>query len=155
MPPFVDYTIIGTMNGGNYQYSLDMLISNICLIKSYTIVRVYNHYSPWTNTRAHLISLKRNFIPNISFSFRSDLKNKNVLLLLIIFFSLAIYFGLIMRNFEKSFINPDYPAKSFNFKWYLNGVWLEIVTVTTVGYGDGFPESLYGRSITLFTCVFG
>lgn len=38
---------------------------------------------------------------------------------------------------------------------YYNAVWLMIVTMTTVGYGDFYPRTIPGRAIAVFSCVFG
>lgn len=34
-------------------------------------------------------------------------------------------------------------------------MWLEIVTFTTVGYGDLYPQTHIGRMITIFACYCG
>jgi hypothetical protein len=48
MPPYVDYLFTGNMNGGEYRYYIDMFVTTFSLIKSYTLIRVYEHFSAWT-----------------------------------------------------------------------------------------------------------
>lgn len=52
MPPYLNYAITGKMLGHDYNYSIDMIISNINLLKSYHAVRIYFHFSSWTGIEA-------------------------------------------------------------------------------------------------------
>ncbi|GIX41699.1 MAG: hypothetical protein KatS3mg129_1432 [Leptospiraceae bacterium] len=68
--------------------------------------------------------------------------NKNVLFVPFIFFLLLVLIGTILWKYEKE-KNPDFqkePIKSIG-----NGIWLAIVTFTTVVYGDLAPKTLKGR----------
>jgi len=38
---------------------------------------------------------------------------------------------------------------------YLNALWLILMTVTTVGYGDYYPQTPLGRIIILFVAIWG
>ncbi len=38
---------------------------------------------------------------------------------------------------------------------YLNSLWLILITTTTVGYGDYFPQTPLGRVIILFVAIWG
>ena len=49
LPPKVDHTYIVQFDEGKSEYTLDMIFTQIILLKSYTIVRVYEHFSMWTN----------------------------------------------------------------------------------------------------------
>ena len=51
-PPYVDEGFYGKMLGGNYTYSMNDMISVITFIKSYTLIRLYYHYSRWTTPEA-------------------------------------------------------------------------------------------------------
>lgn len=51
-PPYVDYAFSGKMLGGTYTYTLNDLVVVGALMKSYTIVRLYYHYSRWTTPDA-------------------------------------------------------------------------------------------------------
>jgi hypothetical protein len=62
MPPFLDspkkpLMIILNLNGVEVKYSIDMIISTFCMLKSYTILRVYEHVSKWTNYDAKKTTL--------------------------------------------------------------------------------------------------
>ena len=38
-----------------------------------------------------------------------------------------------VRNFEKTYI---YDGRTYNFDFMINAFWLQVLTMTTVGYGD-------------------
>lgn len=67
---------------------------------------------------------------------------------------LVIYFGFLIRNFELNYIN-EFLKISWSYEYFFNSCWLEIVTITTVGYGDGYPRSPYGRFIGVISCILG
>ena len=44
---------------------------------------------------------------------------------------------------------------SYKFSSYLNALWLVIVTIFTVGYGDIVPQSILGRIIIIIASIGG
>ena len=38
---------------------------------------------------------------------------------------------------------------------YFNAIWLSVITMTTVGYGDLTPFTTIGRWITIILCIWG
>jgi len=49
LPPKVDHYFRGNIEDGHIEYTLDMLFTQIILLKSYNLIRVYEHFSMWTN----------------------------------------------------------------------------------------------------------
>lgn len=50
--------------------------------------------------------------------------------------------------------NANYYVK-YDLSDYLNCLWLMIITMTTVGYGDYTPKTISGRFVTVFACFTG
>jgi len=44
---------------------------------------------------------------------------------------------------------------SKNFDEIINCIWLTIITMTTVGYGDYFPRTLIGRGLITIIAIWG
>ncbi|WP_161524621.1 potassium channel family protein [Alteribacter lacisalsi] len=64
--------------------------------------------------------------------------------LITLLFGIILFFGTVIH-----FIEPD------TFPDLFDGVWWAIVTVSTVGYGDFVPESVYGRLLGFLLILTG
>jgi hypothetical protein len=52
-------------------------------------------------------------------------------------------------------VNPVLATNNKNFDEFINCVWLVIITMTTVGYGDYFPRTLIGRGLVTIIAIWG
>lgn len=78
----------------------------------------------------------------------------------IVFISSIIIFALSLRIAER-----DVPAALASLKGvssstndissFENALWLTIITMTTVGYGDFYPRTIFGRIIDVILVVWG
>jgi voltage-gated potassium channel len=69
-------------------------------------------------------------------------KNKAARLAVTYFIGLLVYLGLVSLLI---LVEKDSSQSALNN--YQNAIWYSLVTLTTVGYGDIFPATLYGRVI--------
>ncbi|CDW81468.1 small-conductance calcium-activated potassium channel protein [Stylonychia lemnae] len=53
----------------------------------------------------------------------------------------------------RTFISSD--GKTFAFEYIYNSMWLVIITMTTVGYGDIYPQTHFGRFFGVISCLIG
>ncbi|WP_421765252.1 potassium channel family protein [Ekhidna sp.] len=73
----------------------------------------------------------------------SKLKNNTTLrILLVILLFVAIYLILVV-----TLVEVERDSQQSNLNNYSNSVWYSLATLTTVGYGDLFPSTTYGRLI--------
>lgn len=80
-------------------------------------------------------------------------KQKEILKTILIFGALYIFItALIMYNVEPR-INPV--TGTVTFDNFFDALYWSTVTLTTVGYGDLCPGSMYGRAISMVSSVFG
>lgn len=111
VPPYVDVYFSGEMLGGYYTYSLNdicMLSINlktfiVCvfsLLKSYTIIRLYYHYSRWTTLDAEELCIEANVKNMTLFPFKCELKYRPFYTLLVILLFTLIYMSFVIRIFE-------------------------------------------------------
>lgn len=111
MPPFLDspkkpLKIILNLNGVEVKYSIDMIISTFCMLKSYTILRVYEHVSKWTNYDAKKTTLPFGLQTDYRFAFKSDVRSNNLKMFLLACMILIAYFAIIVFNLELYYIEP-------------------------------------------------
>ena len=71
--------------------------------------------------------------------------------LFLIGLTLSIIFGMLIWFIER-WNNREFSVSSCGI---LNGFWFGIVTMTTVGYGDIAPKSVFGKLITILWMVTG
>eukprot|EP01016_Furgasonia_blochmanni_P041293 TRINITY_DN5341_c0_g1_i6.p1 TRINITY_DN5341_c0_g1~~TRINITY_DN5341_c0_g1_i6.p1 ORF type:complete len:363 (-),score=66.29 TRINITY_DN5341_c0_g1_i6:330-1418(-) len=152
-PPLVDFHIEGRQLGGRYTYSWCAILSVFTLCKSYLVLRLYQQYSRWTDEKAIRVCKKYKCQANVSFAIKSELKKRPYFMLSILMIVTIIYLGFALRTFEISYSSQK--AGSFEFRYLLNSFWLIIITMTTVGFGDGFPSTHLGRFIGVIACIIG
>lgn len=90
---------------------------------------------------------------NFSFSLKCLFKDNPLMLIVILFSSSALIFSyavyLAERNISLVVCEPNV-ACTFG-----NALWLVLMTITTVGYGDYFPQTPLGRIIIFMVAVWG
>jgi hypothetical protein len=91
------------MVGGTYEYSVDMIVTSLMLLKLYTVVRVYEHLSTWLRQKAKIIAQKFQVKVYFLFGFKSDIKFRNVQSVAVAASLVILMFGVVIRNFEKDF----------------------------------------------------
>ena len=60
---------------------------------------------------------------------------------------------IILLIAYSSFISSK--GVSFDFNLLVNSFWLVIVTMMTIGYGDMYPQTHFGRSVIIVACLIG
>lgn len=67
---------------------------------------------------------------------------------------ITMFLGVIVRMFELTY-SFNMEDGAFDFEYFINVFWLMIVTMTTVGYGDGYPSTHPGRLLAFIACIMG
>lgn len=150
-PPFLDYEFSGTMLNGTYTYSIEIIISILTMLRILQIVRIYSYFSIWLSPEAFELGKKIHVSPNLLFSLKSDLKFQPQLVLVPTIGMITLIMGYAVRNLERSYVSDT--KSSLDFDYLTNGFWLAIVTMCTIGYGDGYPSTHLGRLIMVITAA--
>jgi hypothetical protein len=123
------------------------------MAKGYTIFRLIYHYSRWTTIQAEEICKEKSVIETNLFPFKCELKFRPFKTLFIILCLTLVYITPILRLLEVSF-EPDIP-NDFNLDTVNNSAWVVVITMTTVGYGDLYPKTHFGRGAVVLACLIG
>lgn len=121
------------------------------MIRIVQIVRIYSYFSIWMSPEAYDMGKKLNVAPTLWFSLKSDLKFQPQLVLVPTIGMIAMIMGYAVRNLERPYISDT--KSPLDFDYLTNGFWLAIVTMCTIGYGDGYPSTHLGRFIMVLTAA--
>lgn len=86
------------------------------------------------------------------FAIRASMRDKPLLFNFAIFFISILIFAQMVRVAESPLLEFDQSQDLHNFE---NCVWLVVLTMSTVGYGDIYPRTFFGRIILFFCSIFG
>jgi hypothetical protein len=87
----------------------------------------------------------------VFFALKAELKERPYLLVAGVMSVSIFAFGVALRNAERPYQNTS--GKDWDYIW--NGIWCIIITMTTVGYGDYFASTHFGRFISVIACFWG
>ena len=160
-PPNYDKIISGKMLNGTFTYSIDSLIMLLYIIKIYYILKVISSFTIWSSDQVYKIGIKHKLNIGTSFILKAQFKYSSYLFMLISFISLIGIFGFLLRTFEYGFEpneNFEYKGNAItnpNFEDYTDTFWVIIITMMTVGYGDIYPSTHFGRIVVFISALFG
>jgi hypothetical protein len=137
--------------GESYTKSLDYFIV-ICLIKIYALFRLFISISPTNNYTTNFLMLNIRIKSKTAFYLKTIMRHRKYYTIIIVFFLLtfgnAYIFYLLERNKETSRIGSENYSTLNNFS---DCIWLIIVTIFTVGFGDLVPRTFPGRILCLLS----
>jgi hypothetical protein len=84
------------------------------------------------------------------FSIKCIVQDSPFAVILFLLVSTICIGGFAIRVYERT---QDIDAD--NFSSYDNSIWLVILTLTTVGYGDSDPSTNFGRVVGVLVCLWG
>lgn len=162
-PPNFNFFLVGSMVPYDYAVCLGSIICIITMAKSYLIIRVYSYISKWTTETAKRICNSNNVNSGVHFALKADLKQRPFSMLTLVFGSAILSFALALRSFEYFTISQSEDHMEIkgirgndnHLKDFVNSIWITIITMTTVGYGDYVPKENYGRVICIISCIIG
>ena len=122
-------------------------------LRIYFVIRAIFNYNIYMDLYSKkLCKTQYGFTANIRFTFKSLLKTRPGLLVTTITVGSILVLAYLIRIFEL----PYWGAQgTLEFHSLFNAIWCIVITMTTVGYGDFYPGTDFGRGIVIFTAFWG
>lgn len=160
-PPGFKGIYVGEVNQYKFSIVINSIFSLVTLFKIYHAIRVYKYLSKYNNFDAVSICNKFGVKANVIFTLKAEMKSRPFLVLSLVFLMFLLLMSLSLRTFENGIEEFDLPFTRIpgkgtqDLSFILNSMWFIIETVTTVGYGDGFPKTHFGRAVASISCILG
>jgi len=103
---------------------------------------------------SRLRGIRNKFTPILIQTYISFVKDILASILILIIISLLVFGNLIVM-FEKGAPSYHYKDGFAPIDNIPQGMWWTLITMTTVGYGDYYPVTPLGKTLSLFTVVIG
>lgn len=152
--PGINSYIIFVQLGSTICLPFTSILGSISIFRFIIIYKIFKNFTIWNSEYAEMKCEKYVCQADTRFAFKALQKENPFLTLGIIFVLTCVCFGFSLRNFELHFWEANGDI-SQNWKYHWNALWCVFVSMTTVGYGDFFPNTHLGRMIIIAACIVG
>lgn len=87
------------------------------------------------------------------FMLKAYFQSRPFLVLSVSLLTSLICFALMIRILERPYAIDNGSGQDYNYIW--NSLWMVIITMFTVGYGDFYPQTHLGRVLVVLACLWG
>jgi hypothetical protein len=133
------------------QYFNAELLYVLMFLRLYFVIRAFFNYGEYMDNHARMICSQYGVKANMRFSTRALVKSSPIFMVILFVIPTSFVFAIFIRVFERPYV--DISLQDFNT--YYNSVWLSIMTMTTIAYGDITPHTHLGRTCTLMVGIWG
>lgn len=151
-PPGINIVFVSQQLGGTLSISANEICASFMLARVYLLFKVFRYFSKWTSHHSKGTCARYGAVASPLFAVKSMLKEKPFHLLVPLILLSIIVFSAAIRIFERSFVISS-SGQDYSYIW--NAMWMVMLTMTTVGYGDFFPSTHQGRFIAVLACIWG
>lgn len=149
---YISRTVVSSDGPTQFYYLMNDYINAFMALRLYLVVRVCINYSVYTDMYSKKLCQMYGFNTDMGFAIKSRLLNHPVKTISMLFVCFVVVYSYLIRIFE----SPYYRAKNdTKFDNLSTSVWLCIITLTTVGYGDVYAVTPEGKVISACIAISG
>jgi len=156
--PYFHYEFTHVAKGGLVvTYRLEDVFLSIMAFRGFFLIRAIFNYSVYTDSYSKKLCQQYGFESSMIYAMLCELTYNPMRFISLLFVLFVTVYAYLLRIYEQ----PYYAAldkDDGNFEEmnsYLTALWLVIITVTTVGYGDYSACTIPGRIITVMIAIKG
>jgi hypothetical protein len=127
------------------------LLYVLMFLRLYFVIRAFFNYGEYMDNHARMICSQHGVKANMRFSARALVKSSPIFMVIMFVLPTSFIFAIFIRVFERPYM--DISLQDFNT--FYNSVWLSIMTMTTIAYGDITPHTHLGRTCALMVGIWG
>ena len=154
-PPYVNYDFEFKQLSGILYIDLKSVCCSIMMLRLLLLSRMFLHYSKWASLKVQLICYENNVFHPLKFAMKASLKDNPHFVLIPAFCISFLSLGVILQIYERPFNDDNILSQNLDYSYLYNSLWLIVLTMTTVGYGDFYPRTHVGRIICIIACIWG
>jgi Ion channel len=150
--PFINYDFEFKQLNGTLCVSLREISTSLMVFRVFILLRLLQHYSKWTSEHSSAICDSYGAKSTIFYSLKALLREKPIQMIMPLMGISLLSMSFALRTYEKNF-RSDNNTQDYSYIW--NSMWLVMLTMTTVGYGDFYPKTHAGRFIASISAAWG
>lgn len=152
--PYIEHFIHSQVGSHQFHYTLSDFFVALMALRFLLIVKVWFNYSPFTDTYSKKLSQQYGFDADTLFAAKSKLKEEPLITITSLFFLSVIVFSYVIRVLEAPYYH-SLAEESDKFDDIGTPIWLVVITLTTVGYGDVYAMTNPGRVVSSMIAIMG
>jgi hypothetical protein len=156
--PYYDKIIpIPAMNPAkNASITVYYLMSDFILVAMFVrmlfLLRATINYSIFLDIYSKKLCKSYGFSANLRFAFKGFMKSKPGMAVAVVMSISVLILAYALRVFELPY---GVTVGSIAWDAYFDAIWCTIITMTTVGYGDVVPSTMFGRMVAIVAAIWG
>ena len=158
-PPYFDFEMEFEQLDGKLYLNFSSICLTLMMFRLILLFRLFLYYSKWADLSVRKHCRELGVYKPLVFALKACLKDRPHLLLIPAFAISTLALGVTLQIYEKPF-NENNSSFTDNgstqdYSYLYNSMWLILLTMTTVGFGDTFPRTHMGRIISIITIIWG